>query len=230
MSNKKVSRFERFRANQPRDDMESTQKIKNRLLLLANDMLKGKQINKSLYGRMEKLTYSRTRKVTLLTNIDALQAIQEKFKTNEAQTRQTKGITQKFSIKELKQVKNEVKADESVSYNVYIKYKAYVVVEERGEKHVETIVIDGKEYMARSYINNETMLVKGKKNIRSEMKLFIKSIMQQPYILKLAIMNVTINKQIVHKNEYRWLGAENSTKRSGYIRYFKSLEYGLQLP
>ena len=88
MDNKKTSRFNSFKANESQKEAtkKTTQHLKNKLLLLANEMLKNKQINKAAFKGMEKQTYSRTRIDTLEESLSTLKSIKDQFKVNEAQT------------------------------------------------------------------------------------------------------------------------------------------------
>ncbi len=221
---KKVSRFEQFKVNQ-KTEIESASRLKNKLLLLANDMLKAKQISKAVFNKMEKLTIQRTRRNTLVENLEGLQAIKEQFKSKQADQRETKTNTKKYSIQELKQLQKDIKADNDVTYQVYIKYKMYVRPD-RPNRPIEEIVIDHQKIKAQSYINNESIKVNGTKNIKYNLKLFINSLMESPYTYKVDILKVIINKEIISDSKYRWLGAEKKQKRikkgQDWIRYFKA--------
>ena len=92
MDNKKTSRFITFKANESQKEVtkKTAQQLKNKLLLLATEMHKRKQINNAAFKGMEKQTYSRTRIDTLEESLSTLKSIKDQFKVNEAQTRTTK--------------------------------------------------------------------------------------------------------------------------------------------
>ena len=139
MDNKKTSRFTTFKANESQKEVtkKTAQQLKNKLLLLATKMLKRKQINKAAFNGMEKQTYSRTHTATLEESLSTLKSIKDQFKVNEAQTRTTKNNSKKFTAKDVKQHKMELKADELTEYNVYIKYISYVEMKKEGNVGVE---------------------------------------------------------------------------------------------
>ena len=249
MDNKKTSRFTTFKANESQKEVtkKTAQQLKNKLLLLANEMLKNKQINNAAFKGMEKQTYSRTRIDTLEESLSTLKSIKDQFKVNEAQTRTTKNNSKKFTAKDVKQHKMELKADELTEYNVYIKYISYVEAAKKDNVSVEfleemrktsignkasensgtTIELkDGETVRVYGHTNHETIKVKGMRHIRGELKRFLKSIFEMPYVLKADIIHVVVNKMMLDEAQYRWLGGVRKAKISEDVKYFKAWNAG----
>ena len=206
-------------------------------------MLKRKQINNAAFKGMEKQTYSRTRIDTLEESLSTLKSIKDQFKVNEAQTRTTKNNSKKFTAKDVKQHKMELKADELTEYNVYIKYISYVemakkdnisvefleemrktsIVKKASENSGTTIELsDGELVRVYGHTNHETIKVKGMRHIRGELKRFLKSIFEMPYVLKADIIHVVVNKMMLDEAQYRWLGGVRKEKISEDVKYFKA--------
>jgi hypothetical protein len=73
-------------------------------------------------------------------------------------------------------------------------------------------------------VKNYTFTVTGDENdIRKELKNFIAFVMKLPYVIKVVILRVTINKDEKDADYYRWQGAEKIEK-TGIIIYMKAWE------
>jgi hypothetical protein len=70
-------------------------------------------------------------------------------------------------------------------------------------------------------VQNNTLTVTGdKSNIRKEFKKFIAFAIEMPYVVKVVILRVTINKDDIDTDYYRWQGAEKTNDEG--IKYIKA--------
>jgi hypothetical protein len=67
---------------------------------------------------------------------------------------------------------------------------------------------------------HQTVHVQGKANIKNKIKELIDYNLLHPYIEKVDVVNVAINRVILEEDEYRWLGGEKSAWET--IKYFKA--------
>ena len=102
------------------------QALKNKLIILANDLFSKKNINAALYRKIELLTYSRTTEKKLDESYNILKNIKRDIgKSNELKIK-TKKITSKDFKKELIKTKeSEVKTIDKPYEIAFPKYKFY---------------------------------------------------------------------------------------------------------
>ena len=65
-----------------------------------------------------------------------------------------------------------------------------------------------------------SMIVKGKQNIQNDLKKWIESLIGQPYVIKIKILDIHINKHITSMDEYRWLGGKKD--RREHLKYLSA--------
>ena len=152
------------------------------------------RMNKALYKRLT--TPKKRPQIKMIeANLQMLQNIQE------SQDKKTK-----YNIKSFNQAKKDLEADNNVNYNVYVKLKTYT------DKTDENTAMD----------IHQTVHVQGKANIKNNIKELIDYNLLHPYIEKVDVVNVAINRVILEEDEYRWLGGEKSAWET--IKYvFQSL-------
>ena len=119
------------------------QQLKNDLIILGHTLFQGKQINQSLFRKIQLLTYSRTTEAKLKESIDVLKNINNQVVSGASETRTTKSNnTNKFTAKEFQEIKKKKKDEDNIVYNVFIKY----------EQTTEDTNEDGKKKCKRNYL------------------------------------------------------------------------------
>ena len=127
-----------------------------------------------------------------------------------------------------------VKSKDETVYTIYAKIKVISDASDNPSKNTKQIyykqLVDGRrgedtEVYADEYYNQFQFDVTGRGNIRNELKAIIDGWMARPYIIRVDVVNLSINKHIkMNKNEYRWKGVEHNYKDSGKneIVYYKA--------
>ena len=184
--------------------------LKLNLNTLALELGKQKAINKPLQNKIAKLVLGRPRKETLQEAYNNLQQIEYNFKNDKLSDKERPFKNKNFTIKELKKIDEEAKK----SYNVYRKF---ILIVENSEKDKTRLAyneemqilsrqladgfIDEDEYMKfgnkikyEYEYRNVTTPVKGLYNIKNEIKDDLDYFMTMPYVLKVDVVKVVINK------------------------------------
>ena len=121
-----------------------------------------------------------------------------------AEKRETKSeVTKKFTIKEFKGIKETKKSDDDKTYNVFVKYE-------------QISELDGEQ---TSEICNHTIKVKEKDNIKENIKDLIGFVLKNGYVIRVNILDVIVNKEIVQPDLYRYKGGKIEGTN---IKYFKA--------
>jgi len=81
------------------------QELKNKLIILAHELLKNKNINDALYRKIQLLTYSKTTEKKLNESYDILKNI----KTNIGKSNELKIKTKKSTVQDFKKENNKTK-------------------------------------------------------------------------------------------------------------------------
>ena len=172
------------------------QQLKNDLIILGHTLFQGKQINQSLFRKIQLLTYSKTTEVKLKESINVLKNINNQVVSGASETRTTKNNnSNKFTAKEFQEIKKKKKEEDNIVYNVFIKY----------EQTTEETDEDGEKLKLKY---NHTIKVKGKDNIKDDIKDLIKFILENGYVIRVDILDVIVNKEIVQPDLYRYTGGK----------------------
>ena len=175
------------------------QQLKNDLIILGHTLFQGKQINQSLFRKIQLLTYSKTTEAKLKESIDVLKNINNQVVSGASETRTTKNNnSNKFTAKEFQEIKKKKKDEDNITYNVFIKY----------EQTIERTGDDGKTEQT-NVTYNHTLKVKGKDNIKDDIKDLIKFILANGYVIKVNILDVIVNKEIVQPDLYKFKEGES---------------------
>ena len=143
------------------------QQLKNDLIILGHTLFQGKQINQSLFRKIQLLTYSKTTEVKLKESINVLKNINNQVVSGASETRTTKSNnTNKFTAKEFQEIKKKKKEEDNIVYNVFIKYEQTIETNEEGKT------------VQRQELYHHTIKVKGKDNIKDDIKDLIKFILE----------------------------------------------------
>jgi hypothetical protein len=110
------------------------QELKNKLIILAHELLKNKNINDALYRKLQLLTYSKTTEKKLNESYDILKNIKINIgKSNELKIKTKKSTVQDFKKenKDIKQRKDldkiiDPKTDKLKKYDNLIPYKGFI--------------------------------------------------------------------------------------------------------
>jgi len=176
------------------------QALKNKLIILANDLFSKKNINAALYRKIELLTYSRTTEKKLDESYNILKNIKRDIgKSNELKIK-TKKITSKDFKKELIKTKeSEVKTIEKPYEIAFPKYKFYKEPTSEQLNEVSEHFLKMKQYkkgINRDYVPTEKTEHTRKKtfvydfngNIIRTVGIYLMDIYkQQKYTFKLTI-------------------------------------------
>ena len=224
----KVSRYNykkqgtNYSINKKNKELDRTE-LKIKINSLALELLNEKAINKPLANKMKKLVLKGTRKQTLEDAFNNLQQIKYNWKTGKQGDEKRPLKNKNYTIKELKTINEDAKKE----YNVYRKF---ILVTQSSEKDKTRLaydeemqilsrqlaegIIDETEYMNfGNKIKNEyeyrniTSVVKGLYNIKEVIKEDLDYFVRFPYVLKVDVVQVVINKMDSEPKTYRYRGA-----------------------
>ena len=211
-----------YSRNKNNKELDRTQ-LKIKLNSLALKLLNEKAINKPLANKMAKLVLSRTRQETLQNAYNNLQQIEHNFKTGKHGNENRPFKNKNYTIKELKTINEDAKKE----YNVYRKFILIVQNSEKDKtrlaydeemqilsRQLADGIIDENEYMKfgskieyEYEYRNITSPVKGLYNIKNVIKDDLDYFMSLPYVLKVDVVKVVINKMDLETKTYRYRGA-----------------------
>jgi hypothetical protein len=197
--------------------------LKLNLNTLALELGKQKAINKPLQKKIAKLVLGRPRKETLQEAYNNLQQIEHNFKNDKLSDNERPFKNKNYTIKELKKINEDAKKE----YNVYRKF---ILIVQNSEKEKTRLaydeemqvlsrqladgIIDENEYMKfgdkikyEYEYRNITSTVKGLYNIKEAIKDDLDYFMGLPYVLKVDVVQVVINKMDLEPKTYRYRGA-----------------------
>ena len=216
---KQATNNNRHKKNKELDRTELKIKINS----LALKLLDEKAINKPLANKMKKLVLKGTRQQTLQDAYNNLQQIKHNFKTGQQGNEKRPLKNKNYTIKELKTLNEDAKKE----YNVYRKF---ILIVQNSEKVKTRLAydeemqilsrqladgfIDEDEYMKfgsklkyEYEYRNITTSVKGLYNIKEVIKDDLDYFMTLPYVLKVDVVQVVINKMDSEPKTYRYKGA-----------------------
>ena len=198
------------------------QELKNKLIILGHELKVKKQINDSLYRKIQLITYSRTTEQKLKDSYKTLKSIEENIGLAD-KTEKHKKIT----VKDFKENKKTVDDDRNILYNIYVKFKGWYITNSESDKpNYELFKSDlGADIHTEWKINQFTLQAYGKNNIIEEIRQFIETSLNNPYTHKIEILDVHVNKEIYQPKQYRFLGGirRYDTKKSKeYVEYYKA--------
>ena len=230
---KKVKPLKKIKALEKQNEIDALmvkpavriQELKNKLIILGHELKVNKKINDSLYRKIQLLTYSRTTEQKLKDSYKTLKDIENKINNKTDTTEKKKKIT----VKDFKENKKTVDNDSNVLYNIYIKYKAWYIIENPSKEDNYKLFINdtGAEIHTVWKINNHTLQTYGKNNIIDKIKDFLEIALSNPYTYKIKLLDVHVNKEIYQPKQYRYLGGiTRFDKRKTKIMYNIS-EHGI---
>ena len=157
------------------------QELKNKLIILGHELKVKKQINDSLYRKIQLITYSRTTEQKLKDSYKTLKSIEENIGLAD-KTEKRKKIT----VKDFKENKKTVDDDRNVLYNIYVKFKGWYIINGKSDaKNYQLFIGDsGDEIHTEWKINQYTIQTYGKNNIIEEIKHLIEIALSNPYTQK----------------------------------------------
>jgi len=211
-----------YSKNKKNKELDRTE-LKLKINSLALKLLDEKAINKPLANKMKKLVLKGTRQQTLQDAYNNLQQIEHNFKTGQQGNEKRPLKNKNYTIKELKTLNEDAKKE----YNVYRKF---ILIVQNSEKVKTRLAydeemqilsrqladgfIDEDEYMKfgsklkyEYEYRNITTTVKGLYNIKEVIKDDLDYFMTLPYVLKVDVVQVVINKMDSEPKTYRYKGA-----------------------
>ena len=176
-----------------KNEKKQREVVKVKLATLADKLYRDNKITKSLYNKMYNLSIGASRLPALDTAYRSL----KDFKDSDTTVKKSHFIQ---AVKEKKEAKKAFNT-------IYIKYKQY---EE----------IDGKK---DTKILNHTFTMTGDENdVRKEIKQFLSYALSLPYVLKVKIIRLVINKEDKDSDFYRWKGGKKSGDGIKYMKAWKA--------
>ena len=200
------------------------QELKNKLIILAHELFQTKKINEALYWKMRMLTFARTTEEKLKSSYKTLKTIDGEVKLAES----TKTKTKKKTLKDFKATKNDDDSDKNTLYNIYVKFKAWYIIDDKSKKSNYQLFKheDWKTDVHTLWeIKQYTLQAYGKNKIIDEIHEFLEGALNNPYTHKIEIIDVHVNKEIYQPKQYRYLGALSrfdKKKNKNYTQYFKA--------
>ena len=206
------------------------QELKNKLIILGHQLFVTKQINNSLYRKIQLLTYSRTTELKLKDSYKTLKQIESDLsKPNEDTTTKK---PKKKTVKDFNENKKNTQEDANILYNVFLNFKVWNIFEptDSSDKKLKKpnyklFSNDDMEIHTLWSIKQSTLQVYGKNNIIDEIKHFIEIMLDNPYTHQIKLLDVHVNKEIYQPKQYRYLGGLkrfDKNKVKNYIQYFKA--------
>ena len=179
------------------------QELKNKLIILGHELKVKKQINDSLYRKIQLITYSRTTEQKLKDSYKTLKSIEENIGLAD-KTEKHKKIT----VKDFKENKKTVDDDRNILYNMYVKFKGwYIINGESDEPNYKLFKSDLDDDIHTLWLIKQiTLQTHGKNNIIEEIRQYIETALSNPYTHKIEILDVHVNKEIYQPKQYRYLG------------------------
>jgi len=175
-----------------KDEKAERDKLKVKIAVLANKLFRKNKINKPLYRKLYNISIGAARLPTLQTTYKNL----KEFK-------HTDTVVQK---KHFNQSLKQKKENKKVFNTVYIKYEVYEKIEEG-------------QTQEKANVKHHTLEVQGdEEDIRREIKSFIQFVLNMPYVNKVLILRVVINKQDKDANYYRWKGGKKDNSGMEYMK------------
>ena len=176
-----------------KEEKQERDTIKIKIATLADKLYRKNKITKSLHNKLYNLSIGASRLPTLITAYENLKG----FKHTESTVKKS-NYTQ--SLKEKKESKKAFNT-------VYIKYEQF-------EEH---------NGITTSKTLNHTFSMTGDENdIRREIKKFIAYVLTLPYVLKVEILRLSINKEDKENDFYRWKGGKKTDDGIKYMKAWKS--------
>ena len=176
-----------------KEEKQERDTIKIKIATLADKLYRKNKITKSLHNKLYNLSIGASRLPTLITAYENLKG----FKHAESTVKKS-NYTQ--SLKEKKESKKAFNT-------VYIKYEQF-------EEH---------NGITTSKTLNHTFSMTGDENdIRREIKKFIAYVLTLPYVLKVEILRLSINKEDKENDFYRWKGGKKTDDGIKYMKAWKS--------
>jgi hypothetical protein len=179
------------------------QELKNKLIILGHELKVKKQINDSLYRKIQLITYSRTTEQKLKDSYKTLKSIEENIGLTD-KTEKKKKIT----VKDFKENKKTVDDDRNILYNMYVKFKGWYIINGKSDETNYKLFKSelGDDIHTLWLIKQITLQTHGKNNIIEEIRQYIETALSNPYTHKIEILDVHVNKEIYQPKQYRFLG------------------------
>ena len=201
----KLAKYKQSVKTTKKDQLEERNIIKSEILLLAKDLYNKNKINKPLYTKLYNISIGASRLPKLQSTLATLQEIQKMDQV----------IKKKHFNEKISDAKNEAK----VVYNVYSKYLIYKSVSYDDDGNV----IQSDSESDEANINERII---GKNNIEKSIKDNIKFYLSYPYIVRVEVLKVIVNKMEVEKDVYRYTGGQ--LNKQNQIEYFKAWDMGFK--
>ena len=198
------------------------QELKNKLIILGHELKVKKQINDSLYRKIQLITYSRTTEQKLKDSYKTLKSIEENIGLAD-KTEKKKKIT----VKDFKENKKTVDDDRNILYNMYVKFKGWYIINGKSDETNYKLFKSelGDDIHTLWLIKQITLQTHGKNNIIEEIRQYIETALSNPYTHKIEILDVHVNKEIYQPKQYRFLGGIrrfDTKKNKDYIQFYKA--------
>ena len=184
---------------------------KNELFSLAIKLQKNKKISTTLYNKIEKiLSQTKPQMKTITTTLEMLNNIEKD------------SALKKVSVKQYTEIQKTKAIEAETIYNVYVKMEVALeksIEDQKKNKSIIQLNINDNIYYVLWTVQNHTLIIQGKDNIKDKIKELIKFQMGKPYGIKIKIKHVIVNKQLTTSSVYRWKGAQ---KTENQIKYFRA--------
>ena len=209
-----------------KDEKVARDKLKVKIAILADKLFRKNKINKPLYQKLYNISIGAARLPTLQTTYKNLKefkhtdtTVQKKhFNQSLKQKKENKKVFNTVFIKFL-----EYSVGEKEDANIRTKMDNFSYQHKKGYVSWDDLTENQKKEIYDLYKKTEkhhTLEVKGDEDdIRQEIKIFIAYALGMPYVVKIDILRVVINKQDKDANYYRWKGV---VKDNSGIEYMKA--------